>query len=94
MKFSEVNLDFVKSYLQIDWSEDDNQLEVFIDSAKDYILTIADGTKIDELDNKKVSVIILLKVVSDFYQNRSTTTNVQVDPLYTEMIKQIRSYSL
>jgi hypothetical protein len=97
--FSQIDIDFVKEYLHIDWAEDDIQLEVFLDSAKDYVKSIPEEFETVEdltayLDAKKISVIILLKVVSDFYSNRAATTKVEYDPLYQDMIKQIRGYTI
>jgi len=92
--FSTIDFEFVKEYLHIDWTEDDVQLGVFLEVAREFILNLADTQDPTDLDGKRISIILLLKVVSDFYANRSTSTDVAVDPLYAEMVKQIRTYNL
>ncbi|MBD3107176.1 phage gp6-like head-tail connector protein [Bacillus sp. AGMB 02131] len=91
--FSEVNLDFVKQYLYVDFEDDDLLLQLLIESARECILFETGLKEISELDGSKIASVLVIQMVSDLYNTRSTlATDVKINqnPLYTQMIKSIR----
>lgn len=98
MKFSEVDLDFVKEYLRIeqDWTEDDTELELFINAGKSYIYEISCKDD-DYLDTQDFAVVVLMMLINDWYTNKivvTTGTNVKVNPLFDRMLDRLRGYKL
>ena len=98
MKFSEVDLNFVKEYLRIeqDWNEDDTELELFINAGKSYIYEISNADD-EYLDEMEFSVIVLLMLINDWYTNKGINlygTNLKVNPLFDRMLDRLREYKL
>lgn len=98
MKFSEIDLNFVKEYLRIeaDWTEDDAELELFIQAGKAYIYEISNADD-EYLDEMEFSVIVLLMLINDWYTNKGVNlngTNLKVNPLFDRMLDRLREYKL
>ena len=92
-KLSEVNLNLVKSYLQIDYTDDDLQLELMIDAAKSYLY---DNINCDPeyLDTKPDLVVACLQIISHFYENKSivVATNTKLDMMLQSILIQYREW--
>ncbi|QPJ86725.1 phage gp6-like head-tail connector protein (plasmid) [Sarcina sp. JB2] len=98
MKFSEVDLDFVKEYLRIeqDWTEDDTELELFIQAGKAYIYEISNADD-DYLDTQDFAVVVLMMLINDWYTNKGVNlngSNLKVNPLFDRMLDRLRGYKL
>lgn len=91
-KFSDIDLAFVKQYLRVDFDEDDIELQLFIEAAKDVVLDNSQMT-IDELDSAKRANVIYLKLINDFYSNRGATSADKLDPIYEMLFKNLRNYT-
>lgn len=106
-RFSTIDLDFVKNYLYVDYEDDDMLIQLLIQSAKEMIneVVVADEesgimpiSSIPHsyghpLDNSELASALVLMIVSDLYNSRSTTaTDVKIkfSPLFTEMKKTLR----
>lgn len=72
MKISEIEIDMVKLYLKIDFTEDDVLLQLIIDSAKGYLKTYT-GLEDAVLDTKEDLTLAVLTLVADMYENRGFT---------------------
>lgn len=96
-KFSTVDVDFVKKYLRIDeeFSDDDLEIQIFIESSKAWILEHTGKTEQD-LDEISYSTILLLKYTSDFYIDRTvkSTNKMTIDPVVQMLLDKIRDYNL
>lgn len=70
MKYNEITLDDVKKYLQVDFAEDDNIIEMLMLSAKGYIKT-ATKTPVDQWEEIPEELTqVLLYLVSLWYEQR------------------------
>lgn len=92
-KFSSIDLAFTKDYLYVDYDEDDMLIQLLIESAKENIMFEAGVQESAELDKSRVASVLLIQMVSDLYNTRSTLatdTKINQSPLYSQMIKSIR----
>lgn len=62
-----LNLENIKNYLRVDYADDDLLIELFVDTAKQYIADAVGG--FNELSPRHNT--ILLAVVAQLYQNRT-----------------------
>ncbi|MGY3189714.1 head-tail connector protein [Lysinibacillus sp. TE18511] len=71
-KFSDIDLEFAKSYMHIesDFTEDDIQIQLMINSAKGFVITYSKLTA-EELDEMTEMTIPYLKLISDLYHERT-----------------------
>lgn len=96
MKFTDIDLNFVKHYLRIedDYNDDDIEVQLFIDTAKGFVMEQTEMTE-DELNDVKTANIVYLLMISDLYGNRSATNNnVKMNPIFEMALKNIRKCSL
>ena len=97
VKFSNVDVDFMKRYLRIDedFDDDDVELQLFLDIAKSCVIEHTEMTE-DELDNIHFSTILLLKFAADFYNDRTAkySNKFTVDPVLDMLLSKVRSYNL
>ena len=63
-----MNLEVIKDYLKIDFNEDDELLEMFLGSARKYLMSAVECEKLDETDERVK--VALLALVSDWYEHR------------------------
>lgn len=96
--YDDIDLETVKNYLRIDadFEDDDAELEIMIEAAKAFIENHTEKSA-EQLNEFKFASILLLKIVSDFYNNRLSVIsgmNLKVDPLMEMMLSQIRAYNL
>lgn len=94
VKFSDIDVAFVKDYLHIepDFTEDDVQIQLYIEAAKSYV-TQRSAMTIEELDEVKFSTVVYLKLISDFYSNRSATGDGKIEPIFEWILKDLRNYT-
>lgn len=95
-KFSDIDLEFVKQYLRVDFEDDDIELTLYLEAGKTYVLEHS-GKTVQQLDNIKYSVICLLKLVHDFYEQKGAVlngVNLKSDPVLEMMMSKLRDYTL
>ena len=69
-----IDLDYVKNFLRVDFTEDDKYINLLIEVAKDYI---CDAVGIFDENNSRHK-LLLLNIVSELYEKREFTgTNNQ-----------------
>lgn len=93
---SDIDVNFVKQFLRIDWDEDDIELNLMLEAAKAFLLEHTEKT-IEELDKIKYATICVLKLTSDFYHNKLATNNGKnyiPDTTMEMLMTKIRTYNL
>lgn len=96
MKFTDIDLEFVKNYLRIesDYNDDDIEVQLFIDTAKGFVMEQTELTE-DELNDVPTANIVYLLMISEQYHNRSVTgDNLKMNPVFEMALKNIRKCSL
>lgn len=95
--FSTIDVAFCKSYMRIDedFTEDDQLIELYLQSAKQYILQYTEMTPV-QLDKIGFVCIVILKLVSDFHSNKSIYTQgkAQIDPMVESLLAKLRHYTI
>lgn len=79
----------IKNYLRIDHSLDDVLIDTFKNAAESYIYSSIEK---QEVDDKRFDLAVLL-LIGHFYNNRSATTNENIQNLplgVTSLIHQLR----
>lgn len=89
-----LTLEEAKRYLKIDFEDDDEDIESFIEAAEAYIDSMVGiFYKVDE---KAVKLAILLqkKLVNDMYENRNTEipSNTKQDRIVTSILDKLSNY--
>lgn len=94
-KFSDIDLDFCKDYLRIDYEDDDVELNLYLISAKAYVCEHSEKS-VGELDNIAYAPICVIKLVADMYSNKNATVgnSVKQDLFFEMLMNKIRSYNL
>ena len=96
-KFSTIDLAFCKSYMRIeeDFTEDDQLIQLYLQSAKAFIM---DYTEMDseQLDEFPFVCIVVLKLVADFYSNKSVYVQNKnsIDPVVESLLSKVRNYNV
>lgn len=97
MQLLEIDVNFVKSHLYIEqeWTKDDIQIQLFIDSALSFMEHHSKYT-LEELNAIPSSVPYFLNLVSSFYHNRLATQQRKADINATlaQQVKNIRMYNV
>ena len=87
----------MKSYLRIDedFSDDDNEIQVFLDVSRAWIMEHTEKTE-EELDEINFATILLLRFTADFYNDRTArySNKFSIDPVTDMLLTKIRSYNL
>ncbi|WP_107602642.1 head-tail connector protein [Clostridioides difficile] len=90
-----IDLEFVKNYLRIeqDFADDDMEIEIFMQVAKDYIINICGITE-DEFLNSNRLIPAYLILVSEMYEYRSAMvqSNTKANPLIQRYINSSRKF--
>ncbi len=90
-----IDLEFVKNYLRIEqeFEDDDMEIEIFMQVAKDYIINVCGITE-DEFLSANTLIPAYLILVSELYEYRSATvqTNTKANPLIQRYINAIRKF--
>lgn len=76
-----MNLEIIKSYMKIDFDDDDELLEMFLGAARLYLMSALECEKLDETDNRVK--VALLALVSDWYEHRAYTGDPSPKVRYT-----------
>lgn len=91
----DIDLDFIKHYLRIEeeFEEDDNELEVFLYIAKEYLKEICTLSE-DEYLKANTLAPALLILVSEMYEQRSSTipSNSKANPILQRYINTHRKF--
>ena len=92
-KLSQINLQLVKDYLQIDFDEDDTQLQLMIQAAQNYIYKNLNADP-EYLDEQPDLVIACLQIISHFYENKSVVvlTNTKMDMMLQNILIQYKEW--
>lgn len=90
-----IDLEFVKNYLRIEqeFEDDDMEIEIFMQVAKDYIINVCGLTE-EEFLSANTLIPAYLILVSEMYENRSSMvqTNTKANPLIQRYINTIRKF--
>lgn len=70
MKPSQIDLDMVKQYLRVDFSDDDDVIEMMMLAAKGWVETYT-NQKIKDLDDYSEVCMAILMLTAHFYDNRT-----------------------
>ncbi|SCH68017.1 Phage gp6-like head-tail connector protein [uncultured Clostridium sp.] len=94
-RMREINLDFIKHYLRIEeeFTEDDNELEVFLHIAKDYLMQVCGITEEEYLQANTLAPALLI-LVSEMYEQRSSIvpSNSKANPILQRYINTHRKF--
>lgn len=86
-KLSQLDLDFVKDYLKIDYEDDDKELGLYIQASLSYI---KNNTRLswEEIDEKPDLIIIALQLISHFYENKTATVKqgTNIDKMFNSIL--------
>ncbi|SHH49707.1 head-tail connector protein [Clostridium intestinale] len=89
-----LTLEETKRYLKIDFEDDDEDIESFIEAAEAYIDSMVGIFY--KADEKAVKLAILLqkKLVNDMYENRNTEipSNTKQDRIVTSILDKLSNY--
>ncbi|MFJ6030576.1 head-tail connector protein [Bacillus toyonensis] len=94
-KFSEFDVDFAKQYMRIedDFTEDDFEIQFFIEAAKEFVLTHSQR-QVEDLDASNLASALIAKMVSDLYFNRGVTGKDDFDTVFSNYLKLLRTYNI
>lgn len=91
----DIDISFVKNFLRIeeDFTEDDIELEIFMQVAKDYIINVCGLTE-EEFLGANTLIPAYLILVSELYEYRSAMvqTNTKANPLIQRYINSSRKF--
>lgn len=89
----DIDLDFMKNYLRIEleFTDDDIELQIFMQVAKDYLQKVCGLTE-DEFLDANTLIPAYLILVSEMYEYRSAMvqTNTKANPLIQRYINSSR----
>lgn len=92
-KLSQLDLDFVKEYLKVDFSDDDKELELYIQASISYI---KNNTKlsVEELDEIPDLTVVALQLIAHFYDNKSIIIKQgsNIDKMFSSILSQYWSF--
>ena len=89
-------LSYIKNYLHVDYEEDDELINNFINQAEIYIDNMAGTGYKTHADAVELKNILLLKLVSDMYENRGThilgANNLKRDIMVVSILDKLSLY--
>ena len=92
-KLSQLDLDFVKEYLKVDFSDDDKELELYIQASISYI---KNNTKlsVEELDEIPDLTVVAIQLIAHFYDNKSIIIKQgsNIDKMFSSILSQYWSF--
>lgn len=97
IKLSQLNLDFVKDYLKIDYDDDDKELQFYIAAAQSYLINQL-NINIEEIDTKPDIIIAALLIIAHFYENKTAINtgtkinNSNIDFILQQILIQYREW--
>lgn len=90
-----INLEFIKNYLRIEqeFEDDDLEIEIFMQVAKDYLIKVCGLTE-DEFLDANTLIPAYLILVAEMYEYRSAMvqTNTKANPLIQRYINSNRKF--
>ena len=90
-----IDLDFIKNYLRIEqeFKDDDLEIEIFMQVAKDYLIKFCGLTE-DEFLDANTLIPAYLILVAEMYEYRSAMvqTNTKANPLIQRYINSSRKF--
>lgn len=90
-----IDLDFIKNYLRIEqeFKDDDLEIEIFMQVAKDYLIKVCGLTE-DEFLDASTLIPAFLILVSEMYEYRSALvpSNTKANPLIQRYINTSRKF--
>lgn len=89
-----ITLEQAKNYLKVDYTEDDGDIEDYIEASEIYIDSmVGEAYKIDE-KAVKLAELLQKKLISDMYENRSTEIpqNTKQDRIVTSILDKLSNY--
>lgn len=94
-KFSDIDLTFVKSYLRVDFDEDDAEIAMMMEAAKAFFMKRLDKT-VEEFDFDTQINIAYLLLVSSFYKERMMSNDKKyiISPTFETIINNILGLKL
>jgi uncharacterized phage protein (predicted DNA packaging) len=89
-----LTLEDVKTYLRIDYEEDDNLLDSLIEVSEEYIDScVGTAYKSDE-KAMKLANLLQKKLIADMFENRGTEiSNSTKDTIVTTILDKLSNYS-
>lgn len=89
-----MTLEDVKTYLRIDYEEDDNLLDSLIEVSEEYIDScVGTAYKSDE-KAMKLANLLQKKLIADMFENRGTEiSNSTKDTIVTTILDKLSNYS-
>lgn len=93
-KFSTLDLAFIKDYLRVDYDDDDLELSIMIDGARNFVRKETHRT--DEwLDSNTMATIVLLKLIAEFYEDKMTSDDgsTKESEVYKNLLSNLVDYS-
>lgn len=85
MKISDINLETVQQYLRLNPGEDEAELKIYIDAAKNYIMQYT-GLTSEEIEDKEYFTIPALMLISEFYENKSIQGTKKINIIYENLL--------
>ena len=73
-----MELEYVKSYLRVDFDDDDEYINLLITAAKDYIINAVGYWD----ENKALMKLLALTLISQMYEKRQYSIDTQEAPTY------------
>lgn len=85
MKISEIDVDFISQYLNIELGEEDialkTELESYINAAKSYAINYSQ-LPFEQLDELEYMVVPVLLLISEIYENKSLEGYKKSNPVF------------
>lgn len=90
-----MTLEEVKSYLRIDYEEDDNFLESLIEVSEAYIDSCVGTAYKNDEKAIKLSSLLQKKLITDMFENRGTeiSNSTKKDNIVTTILDKLSNYS-
>lgn len=92
MKFSEINFEFVKNYLNVS-DEDEAEINVYLVAAKSYVMKYTGLTPL-QLDENEYFVMPTLMLTSSFFENKTVEMSNKISTIYKDMLNLDKVLSL
>lgn len=97
MKVSEINLDIVEQYLQVEIDRENllevTEIESYIDAAKSYLYEYTE-LSLEEVEDKEYLTIPVLILVSNFYENKSMEGTRFINDTFNRFLKLGKRWNL
>lgn len=91
-----VTLEQAKTYLRVDYSEDDSYITTLIDVSLIYIDNMAGEAYKTDAKAVKLADLLQLKLISDMYENRGTDIpqNTKQDRISMSILDKLSNYEV